>query len=117
MATLLMYLALASFTSFRADVSGVWSLEMRWSGNDNVSTGVCTLKQGDGKLTGKCQENSTISGEVRDRQLTWNVDVNENDQKGRMTFEGTLDDAGTTITGKCAIPDGPTGTFIMKKKQ
>ena len=116
MATLLMCLALASFTSFRADVSGVWNLEMRWSGNDNVSTGVCTLKQDNAKLTGKCQEHSTVTGEVRDRQLTWNVDVNENGQKGRMTFEGALDDAGTTISGKCAIPDGPTGTFTMKKQ-
>lgn len=80
MATLLMCLALVSFTSSRADVSGVWNLEMRWTGNDNVSTGVCTLKQDNDKLTGKCQENSTIIGEVRGRQLTWNVDVNENGQ-------------------------------------
>lgn len=116
MPTLLMCLALVGFTSLRADVSGVWNLEMRWTGNDNVSTGVCTLKQDNAKLTGKCQENSTINGEVRDRHLTWNVDVNENGQKGRMTFEGTLDDAGTTISGKCAIPDGATGTFTMKKQ-
>ena len=116
MATLLMCLALAGFTAFRADVSGVWNLEMRWTGNDNVSTGVCTLKQDGGKLTGKCQKNSTITGEVRDKQLIWTVDVNENDQMGRMTFEGPLDDTGTTIQGKCAIPDGPTGTFTMKKQ-
>jgi len=116
MATLLMCLALASFTSFSADVSGVWTLEMRWSGSDNVSTGVCTLKQDNARLTGKCQENSTVTGEVRGRQLTWTVDVNENGQKGRMTFDGTLDEAGTTISGKCAIPGGPTGTFTMKKQ-
>jgi hypothetical protein len=115
-AALLMSLVLASFTSFSADVSGVWKLEMRWAEHDKVSTGVCTLKQDNAKLTGKCQENSTITGEVRDRQLTWNVDVNEKDQKGRMTFEGALDDAGTTISGKCAVPDGPTGTFTMKKQ-
>ena len=116
MAILLMCLALAGFTSFRADVSGVWNLEMRWAGNDNVSTGVCTLKQENGKVTGRCQENSTVTGEVRDRQLTWNVEVNESGQKGRMTFEGTVDETGATITGKCAIPDGPSGTFTMKKR-
>lgn len=116
MATLLMCLALASVTSPRVDVSGTWNLEMRWTGNDNVSTGVCTLKQDAAKLTGKCQENSTITGAVRDRQLTWNVDVNENGQNGRMTFKGALDDSGTTITGTCAIPDGPAGTFTMKKQ-
>jgi hypothetical protein len=115
-ATLLMCFALAGFTSLRADVSGRWNLEMRWAGNDNVSTGVCTLQQDNGKLAGKCQENSTVKGEIRDRQLTWDVEVNENGQKGRMTFEGTVDDAGETITGKCAIPDGPTGTFTMKKQ-
>ena len=116
MATLLMCLALAGLTSFRADVSGVWNLEMKWAGNDTVSTGVCTLKQDEAKLTGRCQEKSSVSGEIHDRQLTWNVDVNEEGQKGRMTFEGTLDESGTTIRGKCAIPDGPTGTFTMKKQ-
>ena len=37
-------------------------------------------------------------------------------QKGRMTFDGTLDEAGTTIRGKCAVQDGPSGTFTMKKQ-
>jgi hypothetical protein len=115
-ATFLVSIVLASVVSLGADVSGVWNLEMRWAGIDKVSTGVCTLKQDDAKLTGKCQENSTITGDVRDRQLTWTVDVNEHDQKGRMSFEGALDDAGTTISGKCAVPDGPTGTFTMKKQ-
>jgi hypothetical protein len=111
-----MCLTLTVLASSASDVSGVWNLEMRWASNDTVSTGVCTLKQTDRKLTGKCAEKSSVSGEVRDRQLTWNVDVDEAGQKGRMTFEGTLDESGTTIRGKCAVVDGPTGTFTMKKQ-
>jgi hypothetical protein len=99
-----------------ADVSGAWTLEMRWGPNGTVSTGVCTLKQDDSKLTGKCAEKSNVSGEVRDRQLTWTVDVEEKGQKRRMTFDGTLDEGATTIRGKCAVQDGPSGTFTMKKQ-
>jgi hypothetical protein len=44
------------------------------------------------------------------------VDVEDQGQKGLMTFDGTLDEGGTTIRGKCAVQDGPSGTFTMKKQ-
>jgi|SRR5688572_29279880 hypothetical protein len=114
--SLLMGLMLVFLSASAADVSGAWTLEMRWGPDGTVSTGVCTLKQDDGKLTGKCAQKSSVSGEVRDRQLTWTVDVEDQGQKGRMTFDGTLDEGGTTIRGKCAVQDGPSGTFTMKKR-
>jgi hypothetical protein len=114
--SLLICLTLAFVPPSAADVSGVWNLEMQWAPNGTVSTGACTLKQNDGKLTGKCAEKSTVRGEVRDRQLTWAIEVDEDSQKGRMSFEGTLDESGTTIRGKCAVADGPTGTFTMKRQ-
>ena len=116
MTSLLTGLMLVFLSAFAGDVSGAWTLEMRWDSNGAVSTGACTLKQDDSKLTGKCAEKSSVTGEVRDRQLTWTVDVEDKGQKGRMTFDGTLDEGGTTIRGKCTVQDGPSGTFTMKRQ-
>lgn len=116
MTSLLIGLMLVLPSAPAADVSGAWTLEMRWNPNGTVSTGACTLKQNGRTLTGRCAEKSSVSGEVRDRQLTWTVDVEEQGQKGRMTFDGTLDEGGTTIRGKCAVQEGPSGTFTMKKQ-
>ena len=54
---------------------------------------------------------SKIAGEVRDRVVMWEVLVDEEGQQGKMTFEGTLDEKGTTIRGTCVVYDGPTGRF------
>jgi hypothetical protein len=113
---LLICIALAFTASEVADVSGVWNLEMEWSPGGSRSTGVCTLKQDDSKLSGTYAAKSSLTGEVRDAKLTWQVQVEENGQKGQMTFEGTLDESGTTIRGKCAVVGGPSGTFTMTKQ-
>ena len=110
MTRLLVLLALALASTQAADVSGVWTLEMQWA-PDGQSTGACTLKQAEGKLTGTCAQKSKITGEVRDRIVMWEVLVDEEGQQGKMTFEGTLDEKGTTIRGKCVVYNGPTGTF------
>ena len=99
-----------------ADVSGVWSLDMHWSGSDTHSTGVCTLKQDDQKLTGSCQSSkSTITGELNDRKVTLQIAVEQDGTKGLMTFTGTLDEDGNGIKGSCRIVGGQEGTFVMKR--
>ena len=116
MTRLLICVVVALFASPLGDVSGTWNLEMRWGADARPSTAVCTLKESSGELAGKCAEKSRITGEVRDRRLTFKVEVTESEQTGRMTFEGTLDESGTLISGTCLIPDGPSGTFTMKKQ-
>jgi hypothetical protein len=100
-----------------ADVSGVWNLEMSWESGSN-STGVCTFKQDGAKLTGICggTEKFPIAGEVKDRTVIWQFDVAQDGSKGRMTFTGVLDEAGTIITGACTIVGAQRGTFTMKKQ-
>ena len=89
------------------DVSGVWSLDMHWSGSDSDSTGVCTLKQDDQKLTGSCQSSkSTITGEVNDRKIILEIAVEQDGNKGLMTFTGTLDDDGRKSKGGLELPGG-----------
>jgi hypothetical protein len=101
-----------------ADVSGTWDLEMKWSGNAR-STGVCTFKQEGEKLTGTCgsPEKFPITGRVQDRQLSWQFDVSQEGNIGRMKFDGDLDEQGTTIEGSCSVVDGQDGTFTMKRQK
>jgi hypothetical protein len=113
---LLVCIGLAFAVSERADVSGVWNLDMEWPSSGSRSTGVCQLKQDDNKLSGTCAEKSSVTGEVRDRKLTWRVQVAEDGQKGQMTFEGILDESGSTIQGTCAVVGGPSGKFTMTRQ-
>jgi len=110
-------IAVLSVAMSDASVSGVWDLEMRWPG-DRQSTGACTFEQDGRTLTGTCggSDKFAITGEVDDRRLTWQFDVEQNGNKGRMMFSGELDEAGTTIKGTCRIQGGLDGTFTMKKQ-
>ena len=101
-----------------ADVSGVWDLDMHWSGSESHSTGVCTIKQDGQKLTGSCGPgNSTLTGGLLDRSLTLQIDVEQDGNKGQMTFTGTVDENVTAIKGSCQIVGGQEGTFVMKKQR
>jgi hypothetical protein len=100
-----------------SDVTGVWNLDMHWSGNDTHATGVCTLKQDEQKLTGSCESaKSVVTGEINDRKLSIRIDVEQDGSKGTMTFTGTLDESGRAIEGTCKIVGGQDGTFTMKKQ-
>ena len=101
-----------------ADVSGVWDLEMRWPG-DRQSTGVCTFEQDDRKLSGTCggTDRFTITGEVDDRRVTWQFDVEQDGNRGRMTFTGTVAAGDKTIAGSCRIEGGQNGSFTMHKRE
>jgi hypothetical protein len=107
--------ALSSVLS--ADVGGAWNLEMHWSGSDTKATGVCTLKQDETQLTGACESaKSVVSGEVKDRKLTIRIEVEQDGQKGAMTFDGTVDESGSLIRGTCKMVGGQDGTFTMRKQ-
>jgi hypothetical protein len=109
--------ALTAGPAFVADVSGTWSLTMQWPG-DRQSTGVCTFEQDGRKLSGKCggDDRFAITGQVEDKRLTWEFDVEQNGNRGHMVFSGELDDAGNTIKGSCSIVGAQDGTFAMTKQ-
>jgi hypothetical protein len=91
---------------------------MQWSGSGSHSTGVCTIKQDRQKLTGSCASaKSTLTGDVLDRSLTLQIDVEQDGNKGQMTFTGTVDEDVTVIKGSCQIVGGQEGTFVMKKQR
>jgi hypothetical protein len=100
-----------------ADVSGVWNLDMHWLGSDTHATGVCTLKQDAEKLSGTCESaKSTITGEAHERSVTLQIAVEQDGNKGMMTFTGTLNEDGKVITGSCRIVGGQEGTFVMNRR-
>jgi hypothetical protein len=118
MKTLLMLFLVALLTpTSAADVSGVWDLTMVWSA-DSKSTGICTFSQAGEKLSGTCgdPDKFPLTGELKDRQVTWQFDVAQNGNNARMIFTGELDEAGTTIKGTCQIVGARDGTFTLVKK-
>ena len=100
-----------------ADFSGTWDLAMEWSG-DSRSTGVCVFKQEGDKLSGTCgsPDKFPISGRVQSNKLNWQLDVEQDGAKGRMEFNGEVDEHGTTIKGSCSVVGAQDGTFTMKKR-
>lgn len=100
-----------------ADLSGTWDLEMKWS-SDSKSTGVCTFKQEGDKLSGTCgdPDKFPIIGSVQNSKLHWQVDVEQSGTKGRMEFDGEVDEQGATIQGSCSVVGGQDGTFTLKKR-
>ena len=100
-----------------ADFSGTWDLAMEWSG-DSRSTGVCVFKQEGDKLSGTCgsPDKFPISGRVQSNKLNWQLDVEQDGAKGRMEFNGEVDEQGTTIQGSCSVVGAQDGTFTMKKR-
>ena len=107
----------SSLSRLPADVSGTWDLEMTWA-SDAKSTGVCTFTQEGESLTGTCggTDRFPITGHVQNNRLSWECDVKQEGNQGRMRFEGELDQQGTTINGSCSIIGRPDGTFTLKKK-
>ena len=101
-----------------ADVTGAWDLTMTWSG-DTKSTGVCTFEQEGEKLTGTCggDDKFAISGTVTDKRVSWEFDVEQDGNKGKMAFDGELDEAGATIKGSCRIVGSRQGTFTLVRRR
>ena len=101
-----------------ADVTGVWDLRMVWS-VDSQSTGICTFSQAGEKLSGTCgdPDKFPLTGEVKDKQVTWQFDVSQSGNNAKMMFTGELDEAGTSIKGTCQIVGVRDGTFTLVKRQ
>jgi len=112
-----------SVSLLQADVTGVWSVEFKRDAHDYFSTGTCTFKQNDRKLTGDCGSESmanVLSGEVNGQRVTWRFKSGF-DGSIHAEFSGELDDEATTIRGGWHFVDSSdgataTGTFEARKR-
>lgn len=107
----------AAETAPLANVSGTWELEMTWP--EAKSTGTCIFEQEGENLTGSCggADRFPLKGRVEGTRLSWQLDVKQNGETGRMEFSGKLNQEGTAISGTCSVVGANSGTFTMKKSR
>jgi hypothetical protein len=107
-----------SLPAFAADFSGVWKVD--GSIEDHPITPTCTLKQSDNLITGSCtldaDHAADVTGEVKEKQLTWRYKVEYQGTTYTLTYVGSLDSE-TSIKGSVsADPSDTDGDFTAKKQ-
>ena len=120
MKRLAIVLLLSALPAFAADtsLSGTWKVDGSVGGYDVHR--VCTFKQEGRVLNGSCQEADQkpipFTGDVKDKTVTWQYDVDWNGSTLTATYTGDWDGAAGTITGAIEVqPVNAAGTFTAKK--
>ena len=98
-----------------ASVTGTWELESTFDDPklaDARSGFDCVLKQSGEQVTGKCSAGTAVmTGEVKGQTVTLRL----SELNPQTTFTGTLDKAGTHMTGRFVVGD-KRGRFTAVKK-
>jgi len=98
-----------------ADISGAWNLKGEIAGN-NLDV-KCTLKQDGEKLAGTCKTNempeSKTTGEVKEKTVSIQYDVEYEGQTYTLVYTGTLDTE-TSVKGTVEA-GGASGDFAGSK--
>ena len=89
--------------SAAADITGNWEVEVIFDDSTLAGGGIdCTFKQDGERLSGNCV-GITLTGEVKGQNVSWRIQE-KGDPEAR-TFTGTLNEAGTTMTGRFTMTD------------
>jgi hypothetical protein len=115
----LMILAAATVAAgAERSITGTWSLETEVMGN--TGSAVCTLKQEENKLTGKCNLSGTdqpVTGEIDGQKVTFQHGSTYNGEALTLVYSGAFD-SDTTLAGVLTVkPYEVSGTFKAKKKE
>jgi hypothetical protein len=98
------------------DVSGTWTLEYRPDFSGNAAKHDCVFTQHAQALTIVCGE-QTINGEVSGQTVKFQHPAGKA-QESLATYEGTLDEGGTTMVGTWRLTPGDRqGKFEARKQQ
>jgi hypothetical protein len=113
------FFLMTSLSAFAANVSGVWKVD--GSIEDHPITPTCTLKQADNKITGTCttldaDHTADVTGEVKEKQLTWRYKVEYQGTAYTLTYVGTLDSDASIKGSVSADPSDTDGDFVAKKQ-
>lgn len=82
----------------------------------------CRLNEADHTLTGTCSSATddkprALTGEVKDKTVTWHFDTEYEGNPITVTLNGTLSDDGEKMNGDIAVvPMDATGTFDATRK-
>ncbi len=100
------------------DVSGIWKVQA--SAGGNTVNPICSFKQEGTKLSGSCKYNDTssdITGEVKDKEVTWKYDMEFDGQPITLTFLGKLDPDSEMKGSVQVAPMDISGEFSATKQQ
>ena len=106
-------LILTALTLLGADLSGTWTVAVALDAGTGSAT--FTFKQTGETLSGTYTGTfgqSQVTGTVKGDQIEWSFD---NDQVGKVTYQGKLDGAGK-ISGTVIYGQLGKGTFAGEKK-
>jgi hypothetical protein len=114
-------LLLSALPALAADnsVSGTWKIEGSVAGYEVHR--VCTFKQDGKALSGSCQEADQkpipFTGDIKDKTVTWQYDVEFNGSALTATYTGDWD-GDSAITGAIDVqPVNAAGTFTATRSK
>ncbi len=113
-----MLLTLAGGPILAAGLTGDWKVDGDVSGNQVAF--VCSLKQEDAKLSGKCVSgtgsiDSAVTGKVDGKNVTFQFDFDYNGMALTMAFAGTLE-SDAAMKGNIDVMGAAGGPFTAVKK-
>jgi hypothetical protein len=97
------------------DLSGRWTVEVKYD-SSSISGGAinCVFKQEREQLTGNCDDVVSLTGEVKAQNVTFTIRSKDN-PPWTTTFTGTVNEAGTAISGTFRFTD-ERGRFTASKR-
>jgi hypothetical protein len=111
-------LMVTSLPAFAADFSGVWKVD--GSIQDHPITPTCTLKQADNLVTGTCtldaDHTADVTGEVKEKHVTWRYKLDYQGTTYTLTYVGSLDTDSSIKGSVSADPSDTDGDFTAKKQ-
>jgi hypothetical protein len=111
-------LLMTSLPALAADFSGVWKVD--GAIEDHPITPICTLKQSGDKVTGSCtldaDHAADVTGEVKEKQLTWRYKVEYQGTIYTLTYVGSLDSESSIKGSVSADPSDTDGDFTARKQ-
>ena len=108
--------ALMSAAALAADVSGKWTFTVETDAGSGSPTFV--FKQAGEKLTGTYSGtfgNAELAGTVKGEEIVFSFDVAVGDQKGTITYKGSIDGEGK-MHGKVELAGLGSGTWTGVKQ-
>ena len=101
-----------------ADLTGAWRLDLSPNFSGEGQTLLCTVKQADVTLSADC-EGGQFTGKMEGSKVTLQVKTGLNSEL-TATFDGTVNEAGTAISGKWRLPDSrgeqKIGEFTLTRR-
>lgn len=98
-----------------ADITGNWEIEAVFEDGSAAGGGFdCAFKQQGEQLTGTCSGGTaSVTGEVKGQNVSWRLQGANSSEA--LTFTGTVDAAGTGMSGRFTI-GGKGGRFTAVKQ-